>query len=71
MFSINGEEVPITAVVVGFLGVLYFGYEIEKQRHRLRQVFDVFDAREQTVADLLEEMVSSGELKPFVPGQPA
>lgn len=65
------EEMPIVPILVGTVAVLYFGYEIEKQRHKLRQVFNVFDRQESPIAEALERMVESGQLKPYVPGQPA
>jgi hypothetical protein len=63
----NAEDIPIVPIIVGTLGVLYFGYEVERQRHKLRQIFNVFDREESEIAALLESMVESGELKPFVP----
>jgi hypothetical protein len=63
----NTEEIPILPIIVGALGLLYFGYEVEKQRHKLRQIFNVFDREESEIAAMLEAMVESGELKPFVP----
>ncbi len=61
----NTEEIPILPLVVGALALLYFGYEVEKQRHKLREIFNVFDREESEVAATLEAMVSSGELRPF------
>jgi hypothetical protein len=66
----NLEEVPIVPAVIGALGVLYFGYEVERRRHKLRQVFNVFDRQESAIAEGLERLVASGELRPYVPGQP-
>jgi hypothetical protein len=63
------EDIPIIPLIVGTLAVVYFGYEVEKQRHKLRQVFNVFDRRESPIAEALERMVESGQLKPYVPGQ--
>lgn len=63
----NTEEFPILPIIVGALGLLYFGYEVEKQRHKLRQIFNVFDREESEIAAMLEAMVESGELKPFAP----
>ena len=59
----NTEEIPILPLVVGALGLLYFGYEVEKQRHKLRQIFNVFDREESEIATLLEAMVESGQLE--------
>jgi hypothetical protein len=63
------EDIPIGAVILGALSVLYFGYEVEKRRHRLRQIFNVFDRQESPIAEALELLVESGQLKPYVPGQ--
>lgn len=63
------EEISILPIVVGALAVLYFGYEVDRRRHQLRETFDVFDKRESTIAQALELMVESGELRPYVPGQ--
>ncbi len=64
--SMNGEEVSITTIIVGTLGLLYFGYEVERRRHQLRMVFNVFDRQESEIATMLEQMVESGSLRPFV-----
>ena len=44
------EEVPFLPILIGALGVLYFGYEVDRQRHKLRKVFNVFDKEESIVA---------------------
>lgn len=63
----NTEEIPILPLIVGALGLLYFGYEVEKQRHKLRQIFNVFDREESEIATMLEAMVESGQLEPYAP----
>ena len=63
----NTEDIPILPIVVAALGLLYFGYEVEKQRHKLRQIFNVFDREESEIAAALESMVASGQLKPYIP----
>ncbi len=63
------EEISIMPIVVGALAVLYVGYEIDRRRHQLRETFDVFDKQESTIAEALELMVESGELKRYVPLQ--
>jgi hypothetical protein len=65
--QLNAEEIPIVPILVGALGLVYFGYEVERQRHKLRQIFNVFDREESEIAAALESMVASGQLKPFVP----
>ena len=62
------EEIPIVPVLVAVLGLFYFGYEVERRRHKLRQVFNVFDREESEFAAALEVMVESGQLKPHSPG---
>ena len=64
----NTEEVPIVPLIVGALALVYFGYEVEKQRHKLRQIFNVFDREESEIAAMLETMVESGQLKSYRPG---
>jgi hypothetical protein len=63
------EEISIMPIIVGALVVLYVGYEVERRRHQLRETFNVFDKQESTIAQALELMVESGQLKPYVPGQ--
>jgi hypothetical protein len=62
------EEIPIVPIIVGAVALLYFGYEVERQRHKLRQIFNVFDRQESEIASFLEAMVASGQLKRYVPG---
>jgi hypothetical protein len=62
------EDIPVMPIIMGALAVLYFGYEVERRRHKLRLIFNVFDREESEIAALLEAMVESGELKPYVPG---
>jgi hypothetical protein len=61
------EEAPIIPIVIGALALTYFGFEVERRRHRLRAVFNVFDKEESRIAEALERMVESGALKPYVP----
>ncbi len=65
----NGEEIPITTVILAAVGVLYFGYEVERRRHKLRQVFNVFDRQESEIATMLEAMVENGSLRPYTVGE--
>jgi hypothetical protein len=62
------EDIPFVPVLVGALALFYFGYEIERRRHKLRQVFNVFDREESEIAAMLEVMVESGQLKPWTTG---
>jgi len=59
------EEVPILPLLIGALVVFYVGTEIERHRHKLRKVFNVFDKDESVVADALERLVNSGQLQPY------
>ena len=63
------EEVPILPLVVGAGLALYLGYEINRRRNKLRKVFNTFDKQESTIAQALELLVESGQLRPYVPGQ--
>jgi hypothetical protein len=59
------EDIPIFPLLVGALGLFYFGYEVERRRHKLRQIFNVFDRQESEIAATLEKMVESGRLEPY------
>ncbi len=61
------EEFPILPAVVGTCIALYLGYEINRRRHKLAQVFNTFNKQESQIADALEMMIASGELRPYVP----
>ena len=63
------EEVPILPLVVGTCIALFLGYEINRRRNKLRKIFNTFDKEESQIAQALERMVESGELRPYVPGQ--
>jgi hypothetical protein len=65
------EDIPIVPALAFALGLLYFGYEVERKRNKRRQIFNVFDREESEIAALLEIMVESGQLKPYAPGEPA
>jgi len=65
------EDVPLFPLVIGAILVGCLGYETRRRRDRLRQIFNVFDKKESKVADALEAMVKSGQLKPYIPGVPA
>jgi hypothetical protein len=59
------EEIDLVPIVVGALALLYFGYEVERRRHKLRETFDVFDRQEGKIAQALESLVESGQLRPY------
>jgi hypothetical protein len=63
------EEFPILPAVVGTCIALFLGYEINRRRNKLRMVFNTFDKQESKIAEALERMVESGQLKPYVPNQ--
>jgi hypothetical protein len=58
--------IPIFPLLVATLVLCYFGLEVNRQRNKLRSIFNVFDREESAIADILEKWVESGELKPFV-----
>ena len=65
------EEVPIIPLVLGALVLVLFGFEVDRRRAKLRAIFCTFDREESDVAETLEAMVRSGELKPYAPARPA
>lgn len=63
----NESEVPILPLLLGSLILVYFGIEVNRQRNKLRKLFNVFDRDESQIASLLETWVDSGELKAYIP----
>ena len=63
----NGEELPIALIVVLGASALYFGFEVDRRRKRLHAIFDAFDKQESKIAEALEAMVESGQLRPYSP----
>lgn len=61
----NEEGVPILPLLVVSLILCYFGLEVNRQRNKLRSIFNVFDREESEIATVLEQWVERGELKPF------
>lgn len=61
------EEVPILPALIGLAVVAYLGFELNRQRHRLREVFNLFDKDDSVIAEALESLVARGDLKPYVP----
>ena len=58
---------PILPLILGSMIVCYLGLEVNRQRNKLRTIFNVFDREESEIADALEKWVESGELTPFAP----
>jgi hypothetical protein len=62
----NEEGIPILPLLAGAVILAYFGIELNRQRSKLRSIFNVVDKQESAIAAVLEHMVESGELKPYV-----
>jgi hypothetical protein len=52
-------------IFMGALAVGYMIYEIDRRQRKLREVFDVLDAEDAAITARLEDMVASGELRPY------
>jgi hypothetical protein len=63
------EEVPILPLVVLAALGLFLGFEINRRRNKLRKIFNIFDKQESKIAQKLEAMVASGQLRPYVSSQ--
>jgi hypothetical protein len=61
------EEIPILPAILGLLVAGWLGFELSRERSRLRETFNVFDKPESKIAQVLEEMVARGDLKPYSP----
>jgi hypothetical protein len=62
----NEEGIPILPILAAAVILTYFGFEINRQRNKLRAIFNVVDRQESAIAEVLEHMVETGELKPYV-----
>ena len=54
------------AIFMSALALGYMVYEIDRRRRKLHEVFDVLDADDARITAKLEDMVASGELRPYV-----
>jgi hypothetical protein len=61
------EDFPIVPAIIAVLALTWFGFEVERRRHKLRSIFNLFDKKESKIAEALEMLVESGQLKPYVP----
>ncbi len=62
------EDVPVLPLVLAAGLGLYLGYEINRRRNKLRKIFNIFDKQESKIAQTLEAMVESGQLRPYLSG---
>ena len=53
------------AIFMSALALGYMVYEIDRRRRKLHEVFDVLDADDARITAGLEDMVASGELRPY------
>jgi hypothetical protein len=53
------------ALFMSALALGYMVYEIDRRRRKLHEVFDVLDADDARITAGLEDMVASGELRPY------
>ncbi len=60
------EEVQILPLAMLACTGLYLGYEINRRRNKLRKVFNTFDKDESKIAEALEALIHSGQLRPYV-----
>jgi len=62
---VNEEVQILPLALLACIGVC-LGFEINRRRNKLRKVFNTFDKDESKIADALEALIHSGELRPFV-----
>ncbi|WP_045226575.1 hypothetical protein [Methyloterricola oryzae] len=56
----------IVTTLFGAVVIAAMGFEINRRRKHLREVYDVLDSDTKHVAATLEEMVSQGALRPYL-----
>ena len=55
----------IMTMLMGALALGYVVYEIERRRRKLHDLWDVLDEEDALLTQRLEDMVESGELRPY------
>ena len=55
----------IITMLMGALAVGYLFFEIERRRRKLHDLWDVLDEEDAILTQRLEDMVESGELRPY------
>ena len=55
----------VISLVLGVLALGYLAYEIDRRQRKLHEIWDVLDGEDAIITGVLEEMVASGELKPY------
>jgi len=65
-FAVNEEVQILPLAVLACLGAC-LAFEINRRRNKLRKVFNTFDKDESKIAEALEALIHSGQLRPFVP----
>ncbi len=55
----------VISLVLGALAIGYLVHEIDRRQRKLHDIWDVLDGEDALITDSLEDMVESGELRPF------
>jgi hypothetical protein len=55
----------VMSLVLSALALGYLVYEIDRRQRKLHDIWDVLDGEDAVITDTLEDMVESGELRPF------
>ena len=61
-----GRAGRVISLVLGAVAMAYLAYEMERRRRKLHDLWDVLDEEEAIMTAALEDMVTSGELQPYV-----
>lgn len=60
-----GNASEAITLFLGALMVTAIGYEINRRRKELREVYDVLDHETKHIAHQLEDMIEKGKLRPY------
>lgn len=55
----------VISLLLGALALGYLVYEIDRRQRKLHDIWDVLDGEDAIITNTLEDMVNSGELRPF------
>ncbi len=60
-----GDASEAVTLFLGSLVIVALGYEINRKRKSLCEIYDVLDKETKHIAHQLEDMVEKGKLKPY------
>ncbi len=61
----NQQVTNALTAIAGFFIVTWVGFEVSRQRHKLRELFDVLDKGDRNLTLQLEKLVQEDKIRPL------